>query len=387
MASSSQLPSSPEQLDERNPSTVANPTRPDPASSPQSDSIDALFSMEAADAVVDSPTSEKKKRGREEDGVASDPPMTQRRRFTRNPRIGLGFHNQPEDPVLVGDEVGASQSGGNVRSGGPDITLVGVQTGSFAAFHDGRIIPDSVCTVDTLAKLREEYKIPEYITLSLPHRGYDVYTPPPDRLLIHKAAFECGVRLPLHPTLRRALVALELAPLQISPGFWKHLTGFLVLWKEQCEKDHVEREPGLDELRFLFNITSMVPRGQFYLRALNDLKFVVPGANVKYAAPWKEEWLVVEGDWGRTAFVGGYEYPVPTQFSARDKWAKGTLAPESREILKGILKRRYTNLQYPTLDPFEGARLDRYLRISLALPGKFNYILFLCFYICVHSFF
>ena len=79
---------------------------------------------------------------------------------------------------------------------------------------------------------------------------------------------------------------------------------------------------------------------------------------------------MVEGDWGRTAFVGGYEYPVPTQFTARDKWAKGTLAPESREILKRILNRGYTNLQYPTLDPFEGASLDRYLRISLALPGK-----------------
>jgi hypothetical protein len=370
MASSSQLPSSQEKLDEQNPSTVANPTRPDPASPPQSDSIDALFSTEAADAVADSLTSEKKKRGREGDEVAEENLRAQRRRSARNPRIGSGFHNNPEDPVLIGDEVGALQSGGNEESGGPDVTLVGVQTGSFAAFHDGRIIPDSVCTVDTLNKLREEYNIPEYITLSLPHRGYDVYTPPPDRLLIHKAAFECGVRLPLHPTLRRALVALELAPLQISPGFWKHLTGFLVLWKEQCEKDHIEREPGLDELRYLFNIASMVPRGQFYLRASNDLKFTVPGANVKYSAPWKEEWLVVEGEWGHTAFVGGYEYPVPTQFTARDKWAKGTLAPESREILTRILKRGYTNMQYPTLDPFEGARLERYLRISLALPGE-----------------
>jgi hypothetical protein len=80
-------------------------------------------------------------------------------------------------------------------------------------------------------------------------------------------------------------VALELAPLQISPGFWKHLTRFLVLWNEQCEKDHIDRELGLDELRFLFNIASMVPRGQFYLRASNDMKFIVPRANVKYAAP------------------------------------------------------------------------------------------------------
>ena len=101
--------------------------------------------------------------------------------------------------------------------------------GSFAPYHDGRLVPDSMCTLDTLAKLREEYKIPDYVILSLSHRNYDVYTPPQDRLLIHKAAFECRVWLLLHPTLRRALVALELVPLQISPGFWKHLTGFLVL--------------------------------------------------------------------------------------------------------------------------------------------------------------
>ena len=271
---------------------------------------------------------------------------------------------------MIGDEVGATKSGGGDGGNDEGVSLVGVQAGSFALFHGGRIVPDSVSTLDTLAQLREEYKIPDNITLSLPHRGYDVYTPPQDRLLIHKAAFECSVRLPLHPTLRRAFVTLELAPLQISLGFWKHLTGFLVLWKEQCEKDRIEREPGLDELRYLFNITSMVPRGQFYLRANNDMRFIVPGANVKYVAPWKEEWFVVEGEWGRTAFIGGYEYPVPTQFTMRDKWAKGVLAPESREILARIMKSGYTNMQYPTLDPFEGARLERYLRISIALLGK-----------------
>ena len=55
--------------------------------------------------------------------------------------------------------------------------------------------------MDTLTKLREEYQILDYITLSLPHQVYDVYTPPQDRLLNHKATFECEVWLPLHPTL------------------------------------------------------------------------------------------------------------------------------------------------------------------------------------------
>ncbi|KAK4860049.1 hypothetical protein QYF36_016388 [Acer negundo] len=82
----------------------------------------------------------------------------------------------------------------------------------------------------------------------------------------------------------------------------------------------------------------------------------------------KEEWLIVEEEWGNTAYIGGFEYPVPTQFTTKDKWAKGVLLPESRDILGRIIKRRYTNMQYPTLDPFEGARLERYLRISFALP-------------------
>ena len=100
-----------------------------------------------------------------------------------------------------------------VEEGGvPDVTLAGVHTGSFAAFHDGQIVPDSLCTMDTFAALKRDYKIPDSVTLSLPHRGYHVYTPPKNQLLIHKAAFECRVRLPLHPTLRWALVALELAP-------------------------------------------------------------------------------------------------------------------------------------------------------------------------------
>ena len=100
---------------------------------------------------------------------------------------------------------------------------------------------------------------------------------------------------PFSPSLRRALVALELSPLQLFLGFWKHLTGFLILWKEQCKRDGVDREPGLEEFCHLFQIANLLPRGQFYLRASNQYKFTVPGANVKYPSSWKEEWVVVEG--------------------------------------------------------------------------------------------
>ena len=63
------------------------------------------------------------------------------------------------------------------------------------------------------------------------------------------------------------------------------MTGFLVLLKEQCERDKVERESRFDELRYIFQIANLVPRGQFYLRAYNGMKFLVPEANVKYVEP------------------------------------------------------------------------------------------------------
>ena len=59
------------------------------------------------------------------------------------------------------------------------------------------------------------------------------------------------------------------------------------------------------------------------------------------------------------------EHPVPTQFSGKDKWDKGNISMEST----GILVRSYMNMKYPTFDPFEADRVNRYLKISFAHPG------------------
>ena len=96
---------------------------------------------------------------------------------------------------------------------------LGILAGPLLPFGEGRIIPDSVCTDDTLARLRKVYRILDVIRLSLPHRGYDVYSPPPGCLLIHVAAFECGVRLPLHPSISRLLIALDWPRYSFRPDF------------------------------------------------------------------------------------------------------------------------------------------------------------------------
>ncbi|KAK1586239.1 hypothetical protein Q3G72_000458 [Acer saccharum] len=109
-------------------------------------------------------------------------------------------------------------------------------------------------------------------------------------------------------------------------------------------------------------------KGQFYLRAKNPLKLIIPGATIKYPKPWKDEWVVVRGDWDSSVHISGIEYPVPTDFTRKDKCDKGSPSKESMGVLEGIVARNYANLEYPNCDPFEGARVDRYLKISLAYP-------------------
>ena len=112
-----------------------------------------------------------------------------------------------------------------------------------------------------------------------------------------------------------------------------------MLWKEQCEKVGVENEPSFDDFRYIFQITSMVPRGQFYLRPKNKLQFVVPGANVKFTPPWKDGWIVVESDWGHSVCLDDVKHLVPIRFSPQDKWNTGELSAESGQILMRIQDR------------------------------------------------
>ncbi|KAK1583370.1 hypothetical protein Q3G72_023114 [Acer saccharum] len=171
--------------------TSVNPplTSPNPF-----DSIDTFFHPEEDILIESHPLNPRKKRAREEGDTVGSSISIQRRHSTRNPRIGLGFNKKPDNPVEIVDEDA-----------------------------DGDNDDDNDDDDDDDDEEQEDSPI---------------------------ISGQAG--LPLHPTLRRALLALGLAPLQISPWFWKHLVGFLVLWKEQCEIDNLVREPGYDEIGYIF---------------------------------------------------------------------------------------------------------------------------------------
>ncbi|KAK4842005.1 hypothetical protein QYF36_014143 [Acer negundo] len=313
-----------------------------------SDSLNKLFDTEKKASIESTPL-QQWKIGHEKSDTVGSSLLTQHRRSTRNPRIGSGFNNKSDNPVEVIDKKADEDDDNNDDE-------EGIPTGipirnAIVLPHEDQVTINSICTTDTLARLRKEYQILDVVTLTLPHRGYDVYTPVKGEVLIHVATFECGLRLPLHPTLRKILVTLGLAPLQISPGFYKHLLGFLVLWKEQCEIDGTMREPGYDEVWYIFQVAAFktCPKGQFYLRAKNPLKFIVLGATMKYPRSW-----------------------LPIQFSGQEKWGKGKISKKSGGILEKILGQFYVNVKYPVSDSFDGSRIDRYLKISLAVPYSFS---------------
>ena len=86
----------------------------------------------------------------------SDVPI-QWRHSTRNPRIGSGFNNNPDDPVQIVDEEDDVDVDGEDEGDVPGVVTAEVLTRPLSSFHDSRIVLESVCTRDTLAQLRRDY--------------------------------------------------------------------------------------------------------------------------------------------------------------------------------------------------------------------------------------
>ncbi|KAK0607663.1 hypothetical protein LWI29_018259 [Acer saccharum] len=125
---------------------------------------------EKESSIASSQSTKGKKRNRGDGHSIS----SQRRHSTRNPRIGLGFRNEPDNPVQIVDNDEAAVVGDKGREGTGDILSADslkILIGPLLPFGEGRIILDSVYTDDTLARLRKVYRILDVIRLSLPLRG------------------------------------------------------------------------------------------------------------------------------------------------------------------------------------------------------------------------
>ncbi|KAL2505234.1 Uncharacterized protein Adt_20855 [Abeliophyllum distichum] len=83
----------------------------------------------------------------------------------------------------------------------------------------------SIMVEEDLMKLREAYRIPADIELILMGPNERACFPRRGCTALHLNAFVSGIRLPLHPMLRRILRAYDLAPTQVVPNGWSQMVG------------------------------------------------------------------------------------------------------------------------------------------------------------------
>ncbi|KAL2469827.1 Uncharacterized protein Adt_37963 [Abeliophyllum distichum] len=83
----------------------------------------------------------------------------------------------------------------------------------------------SILVEEDLTKMREQYRIPSDIELILPGPNEQACFPREGCTALHLNAFVSGMRLPLHPMLRRILRAYALALTQVSPNGWSQMVG------------------------------------------------------------------------------------------------------------------------------------------------------------------
>ncbi|GFY81123.1 hypothetical protein Acr_01g0009320 [Actinidia rufa] len=78
----------------------------------------------------------------------------------------------------------------------------------------------NVMSQANLDKLREKYSFPPRIQLRIPREGETILSIRQGKVAFYEATFLAGLRLPIHPTIRRILNHYKICPTQLSPNAW-----------------------------------------------------------------------------------------------------------------------------------------------------------------------
>ena len=87
----------------------------------------------------------------------------------------------------------------------------------------------NIMTHDELDRLRESCSVPAGIQTRLPEADETITSTPSGKVAFYEAAFQEGLRLPIHPTLRRILAYYNVCPAQLAPNAWRSMVCELVL--------------------------------------------------------------------------------------------------------------------------------------------------------------
>ncbi|KAL2505797.1 Uncharacterized protein Adt_21418 [Abeliophyllum distichum] len=194
----------------------------------------------------------------------------------------------------------------------------------------------SILVEEDLTKMREQYRIPSDVELILPGPNERACFPREGCTALHLNAFVSGMRLPLHPMLRRILRAYALAPTQVSPNGWSQMMGGMYLWFRHS----FGMEMPLHVFQTVYQPRKL-PRkkgkeeeaGWYYFCPWGSHKPLVTGcpSSIKQ---WKESWFWVSGNWQRVVDDPEPDLDVPSVYGIASSLPRCELSSGSIDVLQ-----------------------------------------------------
>ncbi|KAK1555114.1 hypothetical protein Q3G72_022137 [Acer saccharum] len=169
---------------------------------------------------------------------------------------------------------------------------------------------DSVLSPDAISSLSSVYHIPKSVTLVVPHAGYDPVEPEEGNLPLPLSTFDQGLRLPLHPFVKKVLSGLEIAPFQLGPLGLQNIISLFVLWMEVAKVFPTLK----DFVSFYQGNKSTSTLGQFYLKCNHTAgNPILPGKKPK--GDCKMKWVIARYSWGRPVLMQQERLSIRTSFN------------------------------------------------------------------------
>ncbi|GFY95327.1 hypothetical protein Acr_10g0007120 [Actinidia rufa] len=175
----------------------------------------------------------------------------------------------------------------------------------------------NVMTQDNLDRLRETYSFLVGIQARIPNEGETILSTRPSEIAFYEAAFSTGLRLPIHPTIRRILNFYNIYPAQLSPNAWRSVVCVLMIWQ------FYKRAMSLNKFRCLYSLfkSPKSDLGWLYFKA-RSRKNLFKASNVK---GWKRRFFFISGDdwklFPNLAWDEGVPW-VPRTWGTQDKRCK-----------------------------------------------------------------
>ncbi|KAL2470676.1 Uncharacterized protein Adt_38812 [Abeliophyllum distichum] len=171
----------------------------------------------------------------------------------------------------------------------------------------------SIMVEEDLVKLRDAYRIPDDIELILPEPNERACFPRRGCTALHLNAFVSGMRLPLHPMLRRILRAYDLAPTQVAPNGWSQMVGGMYLW--------FRHSFGMEMPLHVFQ-TIYQPRKLPRKKGGEE--------------EWKESWFWVSGNWQRVFEDPEPDLDVPSVYGIASPLPRCELSQGAVDVLRSV---------------------------------------------------